>query len=82
MLALLFSRQGGIVAGAVAVLALLTFSHVKAYHAGAASVRQAMLERSVELLRERNASDEIISDLDDAGLCAALGGLPVGAECQ
>ena len=61
-------------AGVVAVLGLLTFSHVKAYHAGAASERQAVLTRSVEVLRERNATDDQIRNMDDAGLCRALGG--------
>jgi len=63
-------------AGVVAVMGLLTFSHVKAYRAGAASERQAVLARSVDVLRERNATDDQIRNMDDAGLCVALGGLP------
>ena len=59
-----------------AVLGLLTFSHVKAYQAGAAAERLATLNRSVEVLRERNATDDQIRNLDDAGLCRGLGGLP------
>lgn len=36
--------------------------------------REAVLERSVDILRERNATDEQIRTMDDAGLCLALGG--------
>lgn len=43
---------------------------------GRASERAAILTRSVEVLRERNATDDQIRKLDDAGLCRALGGLP------
>jgi len=60
--------------GAVAVVAALTFSHVEAYRRGAASERSATLNRSVEILRERNATDDQIRNMDDAGLCRALGG--------
>lgn len=67
------------VGAVVAVLSLLTFSHVKAYQAGAAAERLTTLNRSVEVLRERNATDDQIRNLDDAGLCRELGGLP--GEC-
>ncbi|SFJ65871.1 hypothetical protein [Aerobium aerolatum] len=63
-------------AAIIAVLGLLTLSHVKAYHAGAAAERLTTLNRSVEVLRERNATDDQIRNLDDAGLCRELGGLP------
>ena len=66
----------------VAVLGLLTFSHIKAYQAGAAAERMTTLNRSVEVLRERNATDDQIRNLDDAGLCAALGGLFADGTCQ
>ena len=68
----------------VAVFGLLTFSHVKAYQAGAAAERLTTLNRSVEVLRERNATDDQIRNLDDAGLCAALGGrlVPDDGTCQ
>ena len=59
---------GAIVAGG------LIASHVWAYRAGAQSERRAALERSIDLLRERNTTDETIRNMDDAGLCAALGG--------
>ena len=68
----------------VALLGLLTYGHVKAYRAGAAAERLATLNRSVEVLRERNATDDQIRNLDDAGLCAALGGrfVPDDGTCQ
>lgn len=74
MIAFLLSRQGALLAGVVALTGLLTFTHLEAYHAGAASERQAILTRSVEVLRERNATDDQIRNMDDAGLCRALGG--------
>lgn len=37
----------------VALLGLLTFSHVKAYQVGAAAERMTILNRSVEVFRER-----------------------------
>ena len=67
-------RLWATVGAVVAILGLLTFSHVKAYRAGAAAERLTTLNRSVEVLRERNATDDQIRNLDDAGLCAALGG--------
>lgn len=84
MTAMLFSRAGAALAGAVVVLGLLTFSHIKAYQAGAAAERLTTLNRSVEVLRERNATDDQIRNLDDAGLCAALGGrfVPDDGTCQ
>lgn len=74
MIAFLLSRQGALLAGVVALTGLLTFTHLEAYRAGAASERQAILNRSVEVLRERNATDDQIRNMDDAGLCRALGG--------
>ncbi|CAM5545757.1 hypothetical protein ATER59S_04412 [Aquamicrobium terrae] len=74
MIAFLLSRQGAALAGIVALAGLLTVSHVEAYRWGAATERQATLTRSVEVLRERNATDDQIRNLDDAGLCRALGG--------
>lgn len=59
---------------------LLTWSHVSAYRAGAEKERAATLSRSVEALRERTRVDEKISNMDDRGLCAALGGL--SDECN
>lgn len=74
MIALLFSKQGAILIGVVALVGILTFSHVKAYQAGRSVERQAILSRSVEILRERNATDDEVGSYDDAQLCRALGG--------
>lgn len=74
VLAWLLSPLGRMVMIAAAVLTLLTASHWKAYQAGVASERAAILSRSVEILRERAKTDETIHDLDDAALCRALGG--------
>lgn len=61
--------------GAVlAVLAGLAWSHTAVYRMGVQSERRAALERSVDLLRERNATDETIRNMDAASLCRALGG--------
>lgn len=62
------------VGAVVAVLVGLAWSHTAVYRAGVQSERRAALERSVDLLRERNATDETVRDMDDAGLCRALGG--------
>lgn len=82
MLAFLFSRTGVAVVGIVAALGLLTWSHTHAYRAGKAAERAEILNRSVEILRERNATDDEISNMDDAALCAALGGVFADGTCQ
>jgi hypothetical protein len=38
--------------------------------------RAASLTRSVESLRERNATDDQVRNMDSTALCRALGGLP------
>lgn len=70
--------------GAVlAVLGGLAWSHTWMYRAGVQSERRAALERSVDLLRERNATDETVRNMDTAELCAALGGrLSDDGTCQ
>ena len=67
----------------VTLIAALVWSHTAAYRAGIHSERREALERSIDLLRERSATDETIRNMDDAGLCAALGGdwMPDGT-CQ
>lgn len=76
MLSFLFSRTGAAMVGIVVALGLLTFSHRFAYQAGRQVEREAMLARSIEILRERNATDDEIKGMDDRQLCLALGGLP------
>ena len=74
----------GRVMGALAVASmLLSIAWIHGHQRGAASERQAILTRSVEVLRQRSATDEKVRNMDDAGLCAALGGsiLPDGS-CQ
>ena len=84
MLSFLLSRQGAALIGIVAVLVLLTASHRFAYQAGRTAERTAILNRSVEILRERNSTDDEVRNMDDASLCAALGGrwLPDDGTCQ
>ncbi len=76
MISFLFSRTGAAVVGIVIALGLLTFSHRFAYQAGRQVEREAVLARSIEILRERNATDDEIKGMDDRQLCLALGGLP------
>ncbi|MBI1620176.1 hypothetical protein [Aquamicrobium zhengzhouense] len=38
--------------------------------------RAASLSRSVEALRERNATDDQVRKMDGVALCRALGGMP------
>lgn len=71
-----------ILGSALAVAILLSWSHFTAYRAGRNVERTAMLTRSVEILRERNATDDAISALDDSALCSALGGVFTDGTCQ
>jgi len=66
----------------VSVLGLLTASHIKAYRAGATAERQATLAQSVEALRERNATNEKVRNMDNAELCATIGGVFTDGVCQ
>lgn len=84
MLALLVSPIGKAVGAFLAVAAVVGGVYLYAYQRGAVSERQAILKRSVELLRERNATDDEINTLDDSDLCISLGGrwLPVEQRCE
>ena len=67
----------GRVLGALAVaFMLLSIAWIHGYQRGAASERQAILTRSVEVLRERTKVDDQIRDMDAHQLCSALGGMP------
>lgn len=44
--------------------------------------REAALERSVDILRQRGQTDEQVRSLDDASLCAAIGGVYADGSCQ
>lgn len=76
MLAFILSPIGKAVGGVLAAVALVTGFYAYGHHRGAVSERQAILSRSVEALRERNATDEQIRNMDSRQLCLALGGLP------
>jgi hypothetical protein len=85
MLSTLFPWIGWAKLGAVAVLgALVAAGPVYLYgHArGRAAERAAVLERSLDLLRERNATDDAVESMGDADLCRALGGVPVDGRCE
>ncbi len=82
MFGLLLSPLGRVL-GALAIAAsLMGLSWLHGYQRGAAVERQAVLTRSLEVLRERTATDEKVRDMDDAGLCAALGGVFEDGACQ
>jgi len=53
-------------------------------HDGRQAERAEILTRSVEILRERNATDDEVSSFDDMALCRALGGVWMLADgtCQ
>ena len=51
-------------------------------HDGRLAERAEILTRSVEILRERNATDDEVKGMDDAALCAALGGVFADGACQ
>ncbi len=51
-------------------------------HDGRLAERAEILTRSVEILRERNATDDEIKGMDDAALCAALGGVFADGACE
>lgn len=74
MIAFILSPLGRVL-GALAVAAsLMGLSWLHGYQRGAASERQAILTRSVEVLRERNRVDEQARNMDSPELCRALGG--------
>jgi len=74
MIAILASPLGRVL-GALAVAAsLMGLSWLHGYQRGAVSERQAILTRSVEVLRERNRVDEQARNMDSSELCRALGG--------
>lgn len=73
-----------IAASGLAFAVLLGLSHTIAYRHGRAAERVAALERSMDLVRERGETNAEISAMDDAALCAELGGrwLPDDASCR
>lgn len=83
MIAVLASPLGRVLGALAVAFMLLSIAWIHGHQRGAVSERQAILTRSIEVLRERNATDEKVRNMDAAGLCAALGGsiLPDGS-CQ
>lgn len=71
--------------GAVALAALFIGfggGYIKGRSDGAEIGRTATLQQSVSNLRERKAGDETIRNMDDARLCASIGGLFKDGECH
>ena len=83
MIAVLASPLGRVLGALVVAASLMGLSWFHGYQRGAASERTAILTRSIDVLRERTKVDDQIRDMDDAGLCSALGGsiMPDGT-CQ
>lgn len=70
------------IAAGLAVLGIIAGSYVAVYRAGKASERSASLERSIDVLRQRGKTDATIGAMDDARLCAELGGMWNNARCE
>jgi hypothetical protein len=62
-------------AAAGVVIPLIFGSYAFVYKKGRKDERQAMLARSVEVLRERNKINDNVEALTDNQLCISLGGL-------
>lgn len=76
MISLLFSRTGMAMVGIVVTALVATWAVHSAYQAGRTAERTAILNRSVEILRERSKTDEAVHDMSPRDLCLELGGLP------
>jgi hypothetical protein len=64
-----------IIGAAVAIVAALTLSHLKAYQSGVESERTALLERAVQSYVKRENVDNEVSNMDLYRICRELGGL-------
>jgi hypothetical protein len=58
------------------VITLIFGSYAFVYRKGRSDERQAMLARSVEVLRERNKINEKVDGFSDNDNCISLGGVP------
>lgn len=74
MISLLFSRVGLIFMGLVAGSAVIIGAYALGHSSGVQKGREAALERSVDILRQRNQTDEEIGRMDERELCHSLGG--------
>ena len=82
MIAFLTSRIGAALAAAAVGAGILAGTYWYAYQQGRAAERLDALNRSIEILRERNVTDDEIREMDDAELCALLGGVYADGSCQ
>jgi hypothetical protein len=76
---------GGAAAGALVAGALMfTVGHWRGVDEGRALERTAALQRSMDLIKERNDTNAKVEMLDDPSLCSALGGewVPDTKLCQ
>lgn len=55
-------------------IALLTFSHTYVYYAGKSAVRAELASDRITILKDGKEVDDAVSQADDDGLCAFLGG--------
>ena len=76
MISFLLSPLGRALLGLAFVAGLLTAAWFDGYTSGLKAERQAILTRSIDVLRERTKVDDQIRDMDSARLCRELGGLP------
>ncbi len=74
MISFLLSPLGRVLGALAVAFMLLSIAWIHGYQRGAAAERQAILTRSVEVLRERNRVDEQARNMDSPELCRALGG--------
>lgn len=81
LLGLVPAKAWVVVAIVLAGLAALGAGGYSLYALGRKAERVEALQRSIEVLRERKSTNEAVHDLDDAHLCAALGGMWRDGEC-
>lgn len=70
----LLSPIGRVLGALVVAASLMGLSWLHGYQRGAAAERQAILTRSIDVLRERTKVDEQARNMDSPELCRALGG--------
>ena len=76
VLAFLVRQMPGILAMlAVSFFVLQPYERQSGINEGRSIERAAAIGKSVEILRERNVTDEQVRNMDDAGLCHAIGGM-------
>lgn len=70
-------------AGAILGAALIAGPvYLYGVHAGKTAAATEALKKSVEILRERNLTDEMVSGMSDDDLCRALGGVLNDGRCE